>query len=363
MIDLDSKYFKENIITYLGNKRRLLGFINDGIQKITNHTKQKQFSILDGFAGSGVVSRLFKHYATDLYVNDLEDYCKTVNSCYLSNVSSVPQSINDSIDYLNNNKLNDMEQGIISQLYAPNDDHNILKDERVFYTSDNAKIIDNIRRMIDTDIPESHKIYCLAPLLVAASVHNNTSGVFKGFHKKDGIGHFGGQGENALQRIKGEIKLDYPIFSDAECPVHIYQDDTNKLVNKLPEVDIAYYDPPYNQHPYGSNYFMLNVINEYIVPKEISPVSGIPKNWNKSDYNKRGDAIQAMDDLIKDTNAKFIMVSYNNEGIIPVEEFRSILKKYGRVKKMEREYNAYRGSRNLKDRNTHVNEILWLLQK
>ncbi|MDR0684304.1 MAG: DNA adenine methylase [Spirochaetaceae bacterium] len=36
--------------------------------------------------------------------------------------------------------------------------------------------------------------------------------------------------------------------------------DSNKIINNIPEVDLAYLDPPYNQHPYGSNYFMLNLI-------------------------------------------------------------------------------------------------------
>ena len=35
----------------------------------------------------------------------------------------------------------------------------------------------------------------------------------------------------------------------------------NELVKEIEPVDLAYFDPPYNQHPYGSNYFMLNIIN------------------------------------------------------------------------------------------------------
>ena len=114
-------------------------------------------------------------------------------------------------------------------------------------------------------------------------MNTNTSGVFKGFHKRNGNGHFGGDGENALSRIKREIYLDTPIFSDFECPVFVHKKYINELVrdSNLPVFDLVYYDPPYNQHPYGSNYFMLNIINNGKEREIQNGVSGIAKNWNK----------------------------------------------------------------------------------
>ncbi len=127
--------------------------------------------------------------------------------------------------------------------------------------------------------------FVLAPLLTKASIHNNTSGVFKGFHKKDGIGHLRGAGEHALHRITGEITLDRPLFCQEECPVTICEGDTNTIIHEMPFVDVAYHDPPYNQHPYGSNYFMLNVINDYNSPEiQEEGVSGITTDWNRSKY-------------------------------------------------------------------------------
>jgi adenine-specific DNA-methyltransferase len=261
-------------------------------------------------------------------------------------------------------KLKSKKAGFIEKNYAPQKDDNVQPGERVFYTNSNAKIIDNVRNLIE-EIPEPYKTFCLASLIVKASVHNNTSGVFKGFHKKNGIGHFGGQGENALQRIKQEIVLDTPIFSDFECAVHVHKKDINELVNSkdLPVFDLVYYDPPYNQHPYGSNYFMLNIINEG-KPREIQDgVSGIAKEWNKSAYNKRKVAEEAMENLLKNTRAKFIAISYNDEGIIPIETFKSILSKYGKWELFDQDYNTYRGSRNLRDRSIKVKELLWVLEK
>ena len=366
-LDLTHPFFSSHLITYIGNKRRLAPFLYKSFSKIRKRSGKEKLIILDGFAGSGAVARILKAFASELHVNDLEDYTETLNSTYLANKSEIDVGeLTRYINWLNKNKLKAKSKvpGFIEKHYAPKDDNNIKEGERVFYTKTNARIIDNVRKLID-EIPEPYRGFCLASLLVRASVHTNTSGVFKGFHKKDGIGHFGGKGENALSRIKQEIILDTPIFSDFNCPVFIHKRDVNELVNdsNLPFFDLVYYDPPYNQHPYGSNYFMLNIINEGR-PREIQDgVSGISKQWNKSAYNKRQQAEVAMEKLLKDTRARFIAISYNDEGIIPIKNFKNILSKYGQWELLEQDYNTYRGSRNLRDRSIKVKELLWILEK
>jgi len=362
-IDLKSPYLTTHLITYLGNKRSLLPLLKDGFDKVRGELHNPKMVCLDGFSGSGCVSRLLKNYASVLHSNDLEPYTETINKCYLTYISDVNMTeIRKQIELLNQHKLC-KSRGIIESLYSPKDDTNIQNGERVFYTNQNAKIIDDARQRIEK-LPTKLQPFCLAPLLVKASIHVNTSGVFKGFHKnRMGIGQFGGESKVALQRICQEIVLEVPILSDVNCEVNVHRKDINKLVKDLPDVDLAYYDPPYNQHPYGSNYFMLNVINSYEKPEEISSVSGIPKSWNKSDYNKRVIAEQAMENLIDETPAKFILISYNNEGIIPLSNFASLLKKFGSVELMTQEYNTYRGSRNLRDRSIKTQEFLWILKK
>jgi adenine-specific DNA-methyltransferase len=152
----------------------------------------------------------------------------------------------------------------------------------VFYTVDNARRIDIIRDFINT-VNEDYKKYFMAQLLSEASIHTNTAGIFKGFYKdnKTGLGKYGGSGENALSRILGKINITHPTLSNFETEYKVYQEDANILVNKLKneDIDITYIDPPYNQHPYGSNYFMLNVIlNQFVDENNISRVSGIPTN-------------------------------------------------------------------------------------
>jgi len=359
------RYLEEQIITYLGNKRALLPFIGQGINYVRQRLNKDKLSIVDLFSGSGIVSRYFKQFANRLIVNDLELYSKTINSCYLANKSQIDFVFLENI-YSDLLKLITVEKhtGFISELYSPRNEESITISDRVFYTKRNATYIDTARYHIDS-IPESYKPYFLAPLLYEASVHTNTSGVFKGFYKSaDGIGQFGGQGKNALSRILKDINLQLPIFSNFECDYTINQMDAcSYFLSHNDEVDLLYLDPPYNQHPYGSNYFMLNLITKYERPEQISGVSGIPENWNRSNFNKKQSAFSELFSIIRNCNAKFILISYNSEGFISQQEFIDELNKIGIVKTFETRYNTFRGSRNLMNRSTHVTEYLYLVEK
>jgi len=356
-------FLSKQLITCIGNKRKLKCLIERGLQKAQKCLGKSHMDIFDGFSGSGFVSRLAKQYASTLYVNDLELYSFISNKCYLSNTTDVNMNkIIRTIKRLNNQCELVQAEGIIEEGYAPKNDDDIKEGERVFFSNSNAKRIDNYRRLIKK-IPLKDRHFYLALLLQQASVHNNTSGVFKGFYKntQTGRGQFGGNGKNCLQRILGKIELPIPIFSNFNCDVHVSQEDVNQVVKKI-ECDVAYYDPPYNQHPYGSNYFMLNLITAYKKPKQISKVSGIPTDWNKSVYNKHKEALEAFEDLISHTKAKIILISYNDEGIIGTKQMKYMLKKYGIVKTIQQDYNVFRGSRNLRDRTQKVKEILYVVE-
>ena len=358
----DEKYLTEQIITYLGNKRKLLNNITIEVETILQELGIEKAKICDLFSGSGVVARCLKQYASRLYVNDLENYSYIINDCYLTNTEDFNEKFYNEL-YTKVISQTPIE-GIITNNYAPKDDDNIKEGERVFYTHKNAMTIDTIRTAID-DIPESYKKFFLAPLLYEASVHANTSGVFKGFYKskQKNIGKFGGEGENALERIKGKITLKKPIFSNFSCDVKIFKEDANILVKHLRNIDITYIDPPYNQHPYGSNYFMLNTIIENKIGHNISTVAGIPDDWNKSAYNKKNEALTTFEKLISNIDSKYLIISYNNEGFITFDEMQTMLSKYGELKVKEIDYVAFRGSRNLKNRNKHTTEYIFVLKK
>ena len=383
------EFLHNQLITYIGNKRALLDFIGTGVREVQNRLDREKLSCLDVFAGSGIVSRYLKQYASAITVNDLEQYSCIINRCYLSNKNQIDietlKNLHENLLKKIDRKMAALEKtpvgfkgsGFISELYAPADEENIEKGERCFYTPYNAAYLDVARKLIEKEIAPELRDFFIAPLLSEASIHANTAGIFKGFYKnsKTGTGQFGGNGRNALSRIRGKISLPFPVFSEFNCKSRVFSSDANALVQE-PALydkafttdgcfDLAYFDPPYNQHPYGSNYFMLNLIAEYRRPdsENISRVSGIPRDWNRSDYNKKRRVAEVFVELVRNVRARYVLVSFNSEGFIPKDEMIELLSSCGKVDVLESEYNAFRGSRNLSGRELHVKEFLFLVEK
>ena len=359
-------YTSRQLITCLGNKRALLSPIGVALARVQRRLGRDKLRVLDAFAGSGVVSRYLKASTSYLACNDLEVYAAVVGRCFLTNRSGVDEvALQQLVAELNLQvESQRMPPGFIQELYAPRDDGNITATDRVFYTAENARRLDDYRRLIDF-APPAMRDLVLGPLLGLASVHANTAGVFKCFYKDraTGLGRFGGSGADALLRIRGRIVLTPPVLSHFECECEVFQEDANALARRLRGLDLAYLDPPYNQHPYGSNYFMLNLLAKYERPTSMSEVSGIPTDWGRSGYNVKAKSLTLLEDLIATLDARFVMLSYNNEGFIPPAELSAMLTKYGRVEVIETPYNAFRGSRNFIDRPVHVTEQLFLIER
>lgn len=359
-------YASGQLITYLGNKRALLPHIEAAVVKVKRRLGKTRLRCMDVFSGSGVVSRLLKRHAWSLVANDLEDYAAVVSRCHLTNRDAVDMGrLAGTVADLNARvERVDLAPGFIAEMYAPRDERRIEAGDRVFYTRSNARRIDNYRRMID-EAPAEYRDLLLGPLLSAASVHANTAGVFKGFYKDRStkIGRFGGSGADALVRIMGRIELAVPVLSDHACECLVMQEDANAAVRAVADLDLAYIDPPYNQHPYGSNYFLLNLIVHYRRPTEVSRVSGIPADWRRSGYNVRARSAELLRDLFRHTDARTLLVSFNDEGFVTPAEMRSLLEAEGRVEVIEVPYNAFRGSRSFENRPIHVTERLFLVER
>lgn len=362
----DPDYLTRQLITCIGNKRALLPEIGTAVAKVKRRLNKGRLRTLDAFSGSGVVSRYLKAHSEYLASNDLEDYAAAAGRCYLRNRSDVDlvrvdeavRFLTDEVDRL------PREPGFIEELYAPRDESSITAVDRVFYTRRNARLLDGYRGLlnqVDADLRD----LCLGPLLSEASVHANTSGVFKGFYKdsRTRIGRFGGRNADALTRITGEIALRAPVLSRFRCHVDVWQQDASDAVRAAKNLDLAYFDPPYNQHPYGSNYFMLNLLVHYRRPREISRVSGIPVDWNRSEYNVRARALPRLRDLFTAVDARFLLVSFNDEGFVSRSEMEDLLCGIGLLEVVEVPYNAFRGSRNLRSRRLHVTEQLFLVER
>ena len=95
----------------------------------------------------------------------------------------------------------------------------------------------------------------------------------------------------------------------------------------------------------------------------VSRASGIPTDWRRSGYNVRAKSLPLLRRLLDDIDASFLLVSFNNEGFISPDEMRAMLDKLGSVEVLETRSNAFRGSRNFKNRSIHVTEQLFLVER
>ena len=255
----------------------------------------------------------------------------------------------------------------------------ITINDRVYFTFENGRRIDGYLHYIKNICPKAYKVYLLAMLLLEVSKKNNTNGQFSAFYKNSNkIGHYGGEKEVDLKRITGEIKLEMPKFDEDSLldKLYVSQMDTNEWIKTIcgdggdggdGGLDVVYYDPPYNKHPYNIYYFLLDIVNKMDLDIEIPDTyRGQPKGWDKSLYNSKPKAKRAFTDLIQNTKSKYIVVSYNNKGIISNEDMKEILETKGEVEKIEFNhgtYNRLRGIANYKRKKTDegVKEFIWLV--
>ena len=369
----DEMFVMQPMITCLGNKRSLVDEIYKIAQQVGVRLKKTQSNmvIMDGFSGSSVVGRKLSSLARKVYANDMEHYAYLSGVCSLCTPSAEDQAaVASHIAKMNAlAKSGPYVSGIVTEHYAPKNTEHIEQGERCFYTHENAMIIDTLREYIRDNVHIALQPYCLMPLITKASIHANTSGVFKGFHSENGVGKWGGAAARCLPRIKGEITLDVPVWSSHEFESMVFCGDINKVLAENiedGELDLLYLDPPYNQHPYGSNYFMLNLIGDLRIDtldsSKLSKVSGIVNDWKRSDYNYKDKAIKGMRELLEVglRKSRYVLISYNDEGIISDADWAELFEPYI-VETHEIKYNAYRGSRNLAGRSDKVMERMYLV--
>ena len=274
-------YLQKQILTYMGNKRKLVKNINDIISLIEKDFGEKLNTMAEGFSGSGIVSRLLKTRCNKLFVNDIAGYSKTLNQCYLTSFSSLSDTdkkkIHHHIEVCNQFMLGYnfanfepmTSDTFISKHWAAKNDDNIQEGERVYFTNKNANKIDRAMTYINRFVESKYRPFLLAPLIVESSIHNNTNGQFSAFFKDENKkkGMFGGKKSVDLKRITGDIKIPHPLLIESGAKVIISQKDTIDWIRNLTPVDLIYYDPPYNKHPYNIYYFLLDIINDWDIDK------------------------------------------------------------------------------------------------
>lgn len=362
-MDYNKDYVEKHLIAYLGNKRKLLPLILEGIRNISHDIKDNP-KFLDLFAGTGVVSRLAKSLGFEVHCNDWEEYSYQINRAFVGLDASILETgfaelggIDTVLEYLNMIDNAEPQDRYISEYYCPADDENPdILNERMFYSHANGLRIDGIRAQIakwkDMGLlTEDENSLLLALLLYEASTRANTSGVFKGFHQG-----FGGTHGDALTRILKTVQLTKPVLLPGKG--YVYNEDCLMLSEKLQNTrfGIVYMDPPYNQHQYGSNYHLLNTIarndkpdiNKYIfVNGKKTNKSAIRADWTntKSTFCYKSSAEMDFKKVIDNINAEHVMVSYSTDGIIPFDNILDILSSKGKMNIVSSEYTKYRGGK------------------
>ncbi len=218
----------------------------------------------------------------------------------------------------------------------------------------NGMRIDAIREEIERlrgagEIDGAQFACLLAPLLYQSCYTSNTSGVFKGFHAG-----WGGSNGTARYRICGDLKLEAAALCDNGLVNEVTRLDAQSFGREHGATyDFVYVDPPYNQHPYGSNYHVLNSVALWDKPPLAPKISGrgdksaIRLDWRterRSPYNSAKQAAQACATLIDGIAARWIAVSYSTDGNIPLLDLAEACRARGATRAFVQPYKRYRVS-------------------
>jgi len=373
------EYLTRQLIAYIGNKRRILGFLYRIFSRL--HQQHPISRFLDPFAGSGAVARLARQMGFQVAANDWEEYSRIINTVYLTLSPEEAEQLfvhfnglESALSRLNSVQEEPMaepEAPFISRYYAPaSTEEANYRTERLFYTRENALFIDRVREEIDRWFPDGGRGHDVltALLLYESATHVNTSGVFKAYHKG-----FGGHSRDALTRIMSPMQLEYPLLIDGNPNCEMQQMDAADFLSGR-SGDLCYLDPPYNIHQYGSNYHLLNTIARWDFPKVNNDIgadgslvskAGIRGDWKKtrSDFCTRAGAPGALRKVLAATDTRWIVLSYNSEGIIPMEELMDILGEFGRIEINSLDYITYRGGRQSMNRRTYNTEFQLIVER
>ena len=219
-------------------------------------------------------------------------------------------------------------KGFIYDNYCMHDDV-----VRNYFTQYNAMKCDTIRQGIENlferkEIEYPMYYFLIASLLKAIDNRANTTSTYSAYLK------------DFKPRAKKNIDFK-PLEITKGLNGEVYNTDANKLINYI-SGDILYLDPPYNGRQYGSCYHILETIARYDDPSFRTEMTGIREITYNSDYSYKEKAKFALENLIENANFKYIFLSYNNEGILSLNEIKEIMSRYGKYEYFTKEYQKYK---------------------
>ena len=314
---------------YIGNKTKLVDFIINSILKSCNTFN----SFADLFAGTGSVSMEASKYFKEVIINDILYSNNVIYRAFFKKGNVDLSKIKYLISYYNSIDRDKLDDNYFSTNFG-----------NKYFDYENAKLIGYIREDIErrkkTLTVKSYNIL-IASLIYSMDKIANT------------IGHYDAYIQKPIKQKKLEMKL----IQYTDLPsVKIYRKDSNELVRHI-KTDVAYIDPPYNSRQYSRFYHLYETLVKWDKPK-LYGVAMKPPTENMSYYCNK-EAKTLFEDLIKNLDAKYIVVSYNNtyeskssssRNTIKLEDIKRILMERGETKTIERPYRFFNaGHTNFKD--------------
>jgi len=324
----------KKIIRYIGSKEKLLPFLNT---IIFEPYKKKNINFLDAFAGTTVVSKFIQdNYFYNQYLSDFSDYTEILASRLFLTLCS--ENITEHILYIFNISHGKVKinSGIIHQEFSiggiPKNIHpdsfiNQTSSSRMFFTSDVGAKIDTMRSYISTqynnkNINHYDKNLLLMLTLAFADKNANTTSVYGAYLKNQNRATIA-LSDTLLNTINADL------LSNNKAPSGFFKGDIMTTLNHIPEMDVIYYDPPYNTRKYESNYHILNYLsdldfNEGMIQENSK--TGLPKNKIKNMFGSKKDTRIVFRDMIlkgidKSNN---IFISYSSEGEMTEKEIQDL---------------------------------------
>lgn len=338
---------------YLGSKTKLLSSIKEVI--MDNNLTGEVF--LDLFAGTGCVGDYFKD-RYKIVSNDFLFYSYILNYAKLKN-SHVPEFKNfksdnskDIFEWLNSLSFIPDETYFFYENYTP-------KGGRMFFTEKNGIKIDGIRKTIEDlyinrIISKNEYYYLLASMVESVTKISNTSGTYEAFFK-----FWDTRAEKDFELQPLEIN-NITLYGDNI----ICNKDSNELVREI-KGDIAYIDPPYTVTQYISAYHILETLVKYDNPC-IKGIGGKRERAGKNSlYAQKSKAKQKFEDLLRQVQCKHILISYSNQGLIPIDELCELARCFAKENKIKiynfdyREYQNHRSS----NKGKRLNEVIIYFEK
>ncbi len=277
-------------------------------------------TVLDAFSGTSRVGHALKGAGFDVTSNDHTTYAYRLAQCYV-------EADRDKI-------VRDAER-IITELDALPGAHGYFTqtfcESSRYLQPHNGERVDAIRERIAVlALPPVLEAVVLVSLMEAADRVDSTCGLQMAYLKRWSL------------RSHNRMTLRLPDMLPGVG--HALQAEAVDAVATRP-FDLVYLDPPYNQHRYLGNYHVWESLVRWDKPE----VYGIAKKRidcreYKSDFNSRKGIRDAFAALVKNMDARYVLVSFNNEGYLSQEELIELLSVRGEVAAMDVDYKRYVGA-------------------